>query len=244
MSIAEKYTTLTEKIPEVYEAGIERMWNSVTNNGARENYSYAFRSWGMSMDTIKPSHDIKVVGDGRSMFRNVKNTGTEPIDLKAVEERQGIKFDFSECTNPQYLFNGANIDTLNVVDLSNANATTDCLYFLFAESKIRWVEKLIVSENTSRFYNSFYQATKLTHCIFEGVINQTGLAIPNYTLLDKESIESIINCLSDDTEGLSVSINRDVINKAFETAEGKNDGLKSEEWLSLVASKPNWTIAT
>ena len=244
MSIADKITTLTEKIPEVYDAGIERMWEDITIGGTRTNYYHAFRNGGMSMEGIKPTHDIKVVGDGTEMFRNVKNTGTEPIDLKAVEERQGIKFDFSECTNPYQMFYLSEIDTLNILDLSNANANANCLYFLFADCKIRWIEKLIISENTSKFNTSFYKATDLTHCIFEGVINKTGLIINSYTLLDKESIISIVNCLSDETEGLGVTIHKTSVAKAFETAEGKNDGLNSEEWLSLVATKPNWTIAT
>lgn len=244
MSISDKLTEIAENQQKVYDAGIERMWEDITIGGTRTNYYHAFRNGGMSMEGIKPTHDIKVVGDGTEMFRNVKNTGTEPIDLKAVEERQGIKFDFSECTNPYQMFYLSEIDTLNILDLSNANANASCLYFLFAESKIRRIEKLIISENTSKFYSSFYNARSLTHCVFEGVINKTGLALYQYNPLDKESVTSVINVLSDDTEGLSVTMQRGLINKVFETAEGKTDGVTSEEWLSLVATKPNWTIAT
>ena len=244
MSIADKLTKIAENEQKVYDAGVERVWYGITNGGTREYYYRGFQGWGLSAEGTKPVTDITVVGDGRYMFYNVKNVGTKPIDFKAIEEQQRIRLDFSRCTNAQYLCQNAEIDAFNVMDLSNANANSDALYFLFAESKIRWVEKLIVSENTSKFNTSFYMAKSLTHCIFDGVINKTGLAIPSYTLLDKESITSIINILSDDTSGLSVSINGIPINKAFETAEGKNDGMKSEEWLSLVATKPNWTIAT
>ena len=244
MSIADKLTTIAENEQKVYNAAIERMWNGITRDGERTYYYLGFNAWKLSMDTIRPTKDIKVVGDGRSLFRNVKNIGTKPIDLKVIEERQGMKFDFSECTNPQYLFDGAEIEVLNVVDLSNANASVTVLYFIFANSKIKWIEKLIVSENTSKFDTSFYKAHNLTHCIFEGVLNKNGLAIYDYNKLDKESITSIINILSDDTEGLSVYTNRNVIIEAFETSEGANDGIDSEEWLALVASKPNWTIST
>lgn len=243
MSIADKLTTIAENEQKVYYAAIERMWNGITDYG-KKDYSRAFLNWGMSMDTIRPTKDIKVVGGAVSMLYGVKNIGTEPIDLKVVEERQGMKFDFSECTNPQYLFYKSEIDVVNVVDLSNANQNTEVLYFTFAECALRRIEKIIVSENTAKFALSFYKANNLTHCIFEGVLNKTGLAIHEYNKIDKESITSIINILSDDTEGLSVSINRNVIRKAFETSEGANDGINSEEWLALVASKPNWTIST
>lgn len=243
MSLADKLTTIAENQPKVYKAGIEKMWDCALGNGERENFYYGFRGWSLSNDLLKVRRDVTPVGDARYMFYKVKNIGTEPINLKTIEEQSGIKFDFSKVTTFASMFVDAEIEVLNVVDLSSANENGSALYNMFSSGTLKRIEKLIVSEDTEKFYSSFYSAKSLTHCIFEGVINKSGLAIYNYVKLDKESVTSIINVLSDETSGLSVSIHGSVIDKAFETSEGANDGRNSDEWLSLIATKPNWTIS-
>ena len=48
--------------------------------------------------------------------------------------------------------------------------------------------------------------------------------------------------LSTTTTGLTVTFSKTAVDKAFETAEGANDGSTSPEWLALVATRPNWGI--
>jgi hypothetical protein len=59
------------------------------------------------------------------------------------------------------------------------------------------------------------------------------------TKLSKDSIISIINALSTTTSGLSITLSKVAVNKAFETSEGANDGSTSAEWLNLIATRPN-----
>ena len=57
------------------------------------------------------------------------------------------------------------------------------------------------------------------------------------TKLNKESITSVINRLSSGANGLTVTLSLTAVNNAF---EGGRDGT---EWQTLIATKPNWTIA-
>ena len=61
--------------------------------------------------------------------------------------------------------------------------------------------------------------------------------------LSKDSIQSIMSCLSDDATGKNLTIPLAAVNKAFETSSGAADGSTSTEWAELIATKPNWTIS-
>ncbi len=79
----------------------------------------------------------------------------------------------------------------------------------------------------------------------EFVPNTIKISIDFYwcTKLSKASLTSIINGLSAETSGLTVTLSKTAVNKAFETSEGANDGSTSAEWLALIATKPNWNIS-
>jgi hypothetical protein len=91
--------------------------------------------------------------------------------------------------------------------------------------------------------NTFHYAYDTEHIGFEGIIAQNGLNLQWSTKLDKESHVKLVNTLSSTTSGLSVTVSQTAVNKAFETSEGANDGSTSQEWLNLIATKPNWTIS-
>lgn len=61
--------------------------------------------------------------------------------------------------------------------------------------------------------------------------------------LSKATIESVVNGLSSETSGLTLTLKLQAVNKAFETSEGVNDGSTSLEWLNLTSTKSNWTIS-
>lgn len=81
----------------------------------------------------------------------------------------------------------------------------------------------------------------LTNLTIEGTIGQNGFNA-SWAPLSKASLTSVVNALSSTTTGLTVTVRASAVKKAFETSEGANDGMSSEEWLTLVATKPNWTI--
>lgn len=61
--------------------------------------------------------------------------------------------------------------------------------------------------------------------------------------LSKDSIQSIMSCLSDDATGKTLTIPVAAVNSAFETSSGAADGSTSAEWMELVEAHSNWTIS-
>jgi hypothetical protein len=59
--------------------------------------------------------------------------------------------------------------------------------------------------------------------------------------LSKASIKSIMDVLSSTTSGLTITLSGAAVDKAFETAEGANDGRESSEWITLSTAK-NWYV--
>lgn len=76
---------------------------------------------------------------------------------------------------------------------------------------------------------------------FTGVIIQS-MELTS-TVLSKDSIVSMMICLSAEVIGKTLTLSKEAVDKAFETSPGAADGSDSAEWQNLVASKPNWTIS-
>lgn len=102
----------------------------------------------------------------------------------------------------------------------------------FANSNIKYIRKLIWGNITNNS-NMFLNCTKLEELNCEGIIDITGINLQWSTKLSRESITSVINCLSTTTSGLSVTLSKTAVENAFTT----------EEWTALEATKPNWTIS-
>ena len=81
--------------------------------------------------------------------------------------------------------------------------------------------------------NAFNQCTALEEFEASGTIKFDGLNFKDSTKLNKASITSIINALSPNTTGLTVTLSKTAVNNAFAT----------EEWNALIATKKNWTIS-
>ena len=77
---------------------------------------------------------------------------------------------------------------------------------------------------------------------FQGSI-QADLSVKDSTLLSKDSIQSLLPCLSGTVSGKTLTLSLQAVDTAFETSEGAADGSSSAEWTALVDSKPNWTIS-
>ena len=88
--------------------------------------------------------------------------------------------------------------------------------------------------------SAFTGVTKLKNITMEGEMT-LNITFPS-TVLTKESITSIVNVLSKTETGKTLTLTKTAVNKAFETSEGANDGSTSNEWLTLRASRSNWTV--
>ena len=254
MSIANKLTTIATNNQKVYDAGKEvgveagkeigieagrkaeydAFWDNYQANGARTDYAHAFRN-GWTANTFKPKYNL-TVKTGNGMFSGTTIAG----DLREILKECNVILDTSQATSLNSMFyNNNGITAIGCLDARNA---TDVTYALESSRGLKVVEKFIFKDDGSQNPNIVKYTPKLTRLIVEGTIGQNGFSA-NQSPLDKESITSIVNCLSTTTSGLTVTLAKFAINKTFETSEGANDGTTSAEWLSLIGTKSNWTIS-
>lgn len=142
-----------------------------------------------------------------------------------------------------YLDNTLKKLTLNV-DTSQATRAKYAFFILAAVEEIDGTPldlSGIPSDDNIELLNFFQNAINLREVRFKGSIN-TVMSMNNKKL-SKNSMLSLVPCLSDEAAGKTLSVSHTAVNAAFETSEGAADGSTSEEWTALVESKPNWTIA-
>lgn len=233
MTVAEKLQKIAENEQKIYEAGrqaeYDAFWDAVQDNGKRTDYSRAFAS-GWRTEMLNPKHPIRPT-DATYMFYNSR---AKSISSDAV-------FDFSQCTNFYYMFSGASIGSVDfVIDTRSANNLG--AMFGWTSGTLESIEKIILKDDGSQSVGSMFAACAyLKEVRFEGFF---GKSINfQWSPLSRESIISVVYALSDSANGQTATFNRSAVNTAFETSEGAADGSTSEAWLSLVATKSNWTIS-
>lgn len=212
-----------------------RFWDNYQNKRKKGIYQFAFAGEGWTDETFDPHYDMVLASgySGQQMFWN-----NQCKDLKAIFERNGVKLDTSKCGMIQQMFQGSLSENLPILDFSSANLSTD---YCFANASVKNIDKIIFSEQTKIGSQMFSNAIYLENVIFDGVVCG-NVNLQWSTKLSKASWISIINALSSTTSGLSMTGSLDSVRKAFEIFEGELDGTLSEEWLNLIATKPNWTI--
>lgn len=243
---------------EMRKQAYDDFWDLLQTNGKRVNYNSGFSGLKFNRDNFKPKYDFKPT-NAQDIFNNCPPTASaemsakeldafiknKKVSMKQVEEEQGIKFDFSNCTNLVRAFAGCLFSELNEIDLrgiTNKNNTALAFYGGYTGyARIYRIEKIIVNETTQIAADAFHYQDELMHIRFEGVIG-TDLIFRD-SPLDKDSIEHIINNLSDTATGKSVAFNRSAISWAYDTT-GEYDFYEEEipEWLDIINTKPNWNI--
>lgn len=99
--------------------------------------------------------------------------------------------------------------------------------------KLKRIPKLIIApKGLTKMSGAFDYCNELEELNVEGTINIGGINLQWSTKLSKASIESVINALSTTTSGLSVTFSKTAKATAF----------TDDEWATLIATKPNWTI--
>ena len=111
-------------------------------------------------------------------------------------------------------------------------------------TSLHTIDKLILAQDGSQtFTSTFSTMIALENIEIEGTIGKNGFSLSQSQKLSKKSLISVVEHLSTTTSGLSVSLSKNAVNKAFETSVGANDGTTSTEWLALIGKKSNWTIS-
>lgn len=235
---------------EVYAAGkqaeYDQFWDTIQYNATYLPAFFAGRAWRDS--TFKPKYDIKPKGSCEYMFRYSLIT-----DLKGILEKQGVVLDTSLSTN---MNNFGAYNQLTRVPTLNLTGVTNKTSYMFTtndgSSKLTYIEEIIVSETTQFQQTSFQYCDKLEHVIFTGPLSTKGLDLRWSPLLDRESLVSIIKCLSKTAtaSGLTVTLSETAVNNAFTTEEwaaiagtesAVGEGIIVDG--ELIVRPANWSIA-
>lgn len=229
-----------EGIIEGKQAEYDAFWDIFQDYGNRKFYSYAFYGdfnttniW--NDNNFKPKYDI-VIGTSQyasdCMFQYCAIT-----DLKSILENQGVVLDFSKTARLNGTFDRSTITSIPPIDLSACTSMIKTFQLIPTAS---------IELNNLRadctFTGVFASEKSLKNLTITGTIGQSGFDVSYSTSLSKASFINIVNVLSDSTTGLSISVSKTAVNKAFETSSGAKNGSTSEEWLNLIATKPNWAI--
>ncbi len=231
----EKYTPaeMADGIDAVFSAGAkserDSFWDVFQENGNRTNYYSAFNSAYWNHITFKPTHDLKPVGDARNMFSTFGNTKDYPKMTKILSDA-GVVLDTSLVTNARQMFYTCRVSDLPPLDFTSA---TD-IYCLFYDSwRIETIEITLAPNTVTNALGMFSSCTSLINLTIHGVIDVADIDLHWSTKLTKASITSVINALSNDKNGLTITLSQVAKEAAF----------TAEEWAALIATKPNWTIS-
>lgn len=232
-----------EGIVEGKQSEYDRFWDAYQQDGERQTYTNAFYGESWTSENFKPKYSIHpTIASGA--FRNFTLEG----DLTKY-----CTLDMSRCKEGENMFNGSLITKIGIIDLKHnpggISAGLCGKLFSGAANLVEIEEIIFYSTNTYCFSGTFTGCSALKEVRFSGELKNYRTSYGHLNLADskqlsKASIVSCIGVLSLDTTGKSVTFSEVAVNKAFETAEGANDGSTSDEWSSLVATKkPAWTIA-
>ena len=226
MNIAEKLFAVADNEMEVYKAGIRKenqhFWDAFLDYGARKQYSYAFYNW--QDERFYPLYDI-VPTAATNMFQ-----GCDVGDLKQRLSDCGVVLDFKNCTTANYCFASSKVTKIPLVDFSSIQSTSNSQYVFFNCTKLEEIEKIIVNPNMT-LISWFSNCEKLKEVRFEGEIARSVSF--SVSPLSKESIESVISALSDNTSGVTLTLKQSAVDNAF----------TEDEWNTLISAKTNWTFS-
>lgn len=236
---------LNQKLEDVLSIGnlksnYDEFWDSYQDNGNRTDYSFAFYGSHWNDKCLKPKYDIVPIYPN-CMFKS--NPGIKE-NISDYFEKQGIKLDFSKCTNFTETFAQPGIVGVGTVD--TRSAANIGMAFVW-NSNIKEIREFILKDDGSQTIDGscFTGASNLEILNIKGHIGCSFTA--KLSLLTKTSIESIVNALLD-SNGATLTLSKAAVDKAFETELDKKDGSSSIEWINLISSKSNqyqglWTIS-
>jgi hypothetical protein len=215
------------------QAENEALFNAITVNGTRTGYNSMFVGTRWTDSLFKPNVVLKPQ-KANSMFKQ----------SRINENLYTDNLDFSVCVDMQGCFSENSVVTrLKRIDARNVSVGWNGMNYAFMNcSSLESIDEFY-PPNTAKLLQTFNGCYALKHITFMSDIKTSDLNLSSCTLLDKASISSVVHSLSDDARGLSVTLSRAAVNKAFETSEGANDGAMSGAWVVLIGFKVNWTIS-
>lgn len=235
--------TIAENQPRIKEEGKavgrkeehDAFWDEVFKTAGSFIGRFAGEGW--TAENFRPTKDIRIVDKNANYC--FYNNGCE-VDLVERCEELGINI-VIKPTMANNMFCLSKFTRLPELDFS-AITTPSLQSVLDSCSKLVTVDKLILKDDGSQtFPSTLNSCSALENIVIEGTIGQ-NLNIRWSTKLTKASLMSFMEHLST-TNSFTFTMPIVAVNKAFETAEGANDGSTSAEWLALVNARKNVTIS-
>lgn len=228
---------LTEGIKQGKQAQSDESWDMFTNNGKRTDFIYAFNRW--SKEYIRPN---------RKIIPTEVNSGSNTFSVNHILKKvEAQYFDFSQKPRGNSNTSGwyyTFISCLALEEIEDIGLGAQKGYYgtFSGCQKLHTIAKIGFDENTIMDAETFGYCRELQNLTIEGVIGQNGFDVKWSKKLSKASIISIMTHLSDTASGKSITISKTAVNNGFETSAGAADGSTSEEWVTLITAKSNWTI--
>lgn len=208
------------------QAAYDVFWDAFQNGGNRTGYTQAF-AYAWSADTFKPKYSMRPT-NATGMFNQSRIRG----DLGELLKAAGVTLDFSgiQSNLSSDMFYSSSFSALPTIDLTS----TTKLVNTFAYSRLLESVELVKlkDDGTTTFINPFSTVPALKELRFSGVIGTT-LSLSSAVGLSRASVENILGCLSDTSTDARLTLSQAAVDAAFD----------DDEWQTLVASKPSWTIA-
>ena len=206
------------------QAQYNDFWNYMYHNTTSATMcEYMLSGRGWSRNNLRPNFDLKPTR-AQYMF---STTTSLYGDLTAHFEECGITLDTSNCENMSNMFAYSNVS--RIPTMSFEKLTTAATVFVGCAQLVT-IDKIITHEAVV-YNNTFMQCDKLANVVFEGVIGQN--LDMHWSPLSRKSLQSIVAALSSTVTGKTLTLSPTAVNNAF----------TPEEWETLAATKPNWTIA-
>lgn len=217
MSIAEKLTQIAEKQQRVYGAGFTA--GQAQGGGGTDD---AF--WDAIQDNGNRLAYPYIFLNWTDEFYNPKY----PIVCNGSSSYKGVNGTYAAWGA---FANSSITDTKVPITLTKTRADNvfdSCI-------NLRIIRSLTVN-NLERFSNTFRKCGALEELNLYGTVDINGFDLQHSIKLNKESIESVIGCLSTTTSGLTVTLSKTAVESAF-------GSITATEWVNLKNSRSNWTIS-
>ena len=234
-----------EEIQQPLDSAIEKIQQYAYGGEGDPGYSVLSKITYIDENVLNVYKTGEAEGEGRGQAIGRDNWW---IEYQRSCESNGYQFAFSRACwtdniytpvikivakadlNHNEMFRNSTVKDVRVaVEFRQSGAT-----YIFSTPTLERIPLLEVDEKVT-FTNWFANCTSLTEITMSGAIgNDIDF---RYSLLNKSSIQSIVNCLSSTASGKTLTLNESAVIDAF-------GSLSSQEWLNLINTKSNWKIST
>jgi len=168
-------------------------WRIYQQEGKRTNYQTAFAGFGFDFDNFYPMFDIRPTQSCATMFFGWNKSETQKGSLRKRLLECNVELDTSQTTNLSQTFYNCYFTDIPTIVMPGG---VDNKWIFANNPYLTLIDGVIVEENTV-FTGCFKGNTALEQVIFHGVIGQDGLDVSDCIHLNKDSIQSIVECLKD-----------------------------------------------